>query len=116
MAPQRVVRRAVEHKWLIVATLVVCTVIFLTSFLGTSDRERIDRVATETHSALCALKADVRRRWIAGERYRQRVALGEAQIIAGLTMADLDRSLAGQRSTLDALAHLDCTDRPKEAK
>lgn len=110
MAPQRVVRAAAEHRWLIAATCVVCAVIFLTSLIGTTERARVDEVANETHTALCALKSDIRRRWLAGEQYRKRVERGDVPLVAGLTMADLERSLAGQRATLDSLAQLDCTD------
>ena len=65
-------------------------------------------VATETHDALCAFKTDLERRSRATEEFIDDVKHGRRPPIRGISLADLRRSLDGQRSTLEALHTLDC--------
>ncbi len=65
-------------------------------------------VASESHSALCAFKNDLTRRHDDGERYVEDVKSGKRELIPGITIADLERSLASQESTLEALVPLHC--------
>lgn len=108
MAPQRIVRRARDHVWLIVATVFVVSVVVGTSFLGTSDRERINRVSQETHAALCAFKIDLEDRVADTEEYLEAVDSGERVLPPGITRADIAETLAGRSATLDSLKGLEC--------
>lgn len=70
---------------------------------------RLERVASETHDALCSFKLDLKRRYSNGQGYVADVREGRRPIIQGITLADLERSLSNQRSTLDSLKPLDCS-------
>ena len=62
-------------------------------------------VATETHSALCTLKNDIKVRHDAGVKFVNENPDG----IPGISRAQLDQSLNSQRDTLRALGVLDCS-------
>lgn len=69
---------------------------------------RLETTTNETHSALCTFKADLARRYIDGQAYVDDVVNGERELLPGFTLADLNRSLANQRATLDSLSALSC--------
>ncbi len=60
--------------------------------------------AFRTHDALCTLKGDLQRRHDAGVQY----LVDHPEGIAGISAADLQRSLTAQQSTLDSLHSLSC--------
>jgi hypothetical protein len=86
------------------------TLIFL-ALLGALwwNQERgVRHLAEETHASLCAFKTDLQIRHDAGKDYVAAVESGERLIIPTFTLADLKRSLAGQRATLRSLSDLSC--------
>lgn len=62
----------------------------------------------ETHNALCSFKFDLERRHTNGTKFVAEIEAGKRRAIPGIPITELHRSLANQRSTLDALASLDC--------
>ena len=91
--------------WVSVVACCLCLVVLAwTSVLRANDSRRIERVALETNSALCALKADIQRRYDNGVSFLERNPQG----IPGLSAAEIGRSLESQRSTLTALDSLKC--------
>lgn len=62
----------------------------------------------QAHDALCVFRADLDRRAVDGENFIADLVAGRRDPIPGITIADLQRSVAGQRSTLEALSNLDC--------
>lgn len=69
-----------------------------------SDQRRIDQLAHSTNQALCALKLNHQR------SYDNTLAFLKAhpEGVAGISRADIERSLAAHRETLTALRDLDC--------
>lgn len=62
----------------------------------------------EAKRALCVFRADLERRANDTAEYLAELRSGKREPIPGLTNADFARSLAAQRSTLKALADLEC--------
>lgn len=105
MSPQRLIHRAwyVQHKNLIGYLILVAAVVF--ALAGTrSNSQDTERVAAQTHAAICTLRADLQRRVDDGDAFLKRHPHG----IPGISRADIQRSLVGQRSTIKALAIADC--------
>ena len=66
--------------------------------------ERVEEIAENNLAGLCALRADIQRRYDAGVEFLRENPDG----IPGLSPETLQRSLDGQRATLDALDVIDC--------
>lgn len=84
--------------------LVLIAIVAVTAFAYYRTEARVSDVATETHTALCTFKADLERRYEDGRQFLNENPDG----IPGITTEDIQRSLANQKSTLDALAILEC--------
>jgi hypothetical protein len=65
---------------------------------------RVETTTRATHSALCAFKVDLERRVQAGEEFLAENPEG----VPGISRESIQRSLDSQKSTLLALASLDC--------
>lgn len=72
------------------------------------DQRHIDKIALSTHDTLCVFKHDLQRRADDTQVYIIELQHGARQPIPGITIADLRRSLAAQRATIDSLSNLDC--------
>lgn len=100
------VRRSVP---LAIAALVAVGTVFVFGLFGTSDRERIEELATSTNDALCAFKGDLEMRAAANARI---LAENEGEIIAvfGIQIPRdvLQSNLRGQQATLKSLDSLEC--------
>jgi len=70
-----------------------------------NDQSRLERVAKETHAALCTFKHDLEQRYMDGAAFLERHPEG----ISGISAADIQRSLANQKATLASLRALDCS-------
>ena len=91
--------------WFSVIACCFCLVLFVAAgVLRARDVRAIERVAVETNFALCALKADIQRRYDNGVDFLERNPQG----IPGLSATEIGRSLESQRSTLEALESLEC--------
>jgi cytochrome c-type biogenesis protein CcmH/NrfG len=64
----------------------------------------LEKVATETHDSLCALKSDLQKRYVAGTKFLKENPKG----IPGISAAQIKQSLSNQESTLLSLEPLDC--------
>lgn len=69
---------------------------------------KIAALAKSTNSALCSFKADLQRRIDNSQKYIDDVKAGRRQIIATITIAELETSVANQRATIRGLAMLPC--------
>lgn len=75
-----------------------------------SNARQLHEVATETHGALCAYKADLNNRHSTGEQYlkdHQNGVVSHGEVL--ITAAQIKQSLASQASALDSLSALDCS-------
>jgi len=96
--------------WLAVAACLLAILFFGGALLlRIHDQERIDRVATTTHDALCSFKSDLQVRADDLEVYIAELEHGQRRFIPGFTLADLKRSLSNQRMTLSSLTALKCS-------
>lgn len=91
--------------------LVVVALLFLVVVVGVRyhDQAKVNRLAAENHNVLCAFKHD---REESAERTRTFISELKSGIrppIPGITVADLERTLANIDSTLKALRQLDCS-------
>lgn len=68
------------------------------------DQNRIESLARQTNTALCAFKTDLQRRHASGEKYLAEHPRG----IPGITAREIRLSLDNQEATLDALSGLAC--------
>lgn len=75
-----------------------------TSLQRSNDVAEFEKLAEQTNHALCTLRSDLQRRYDAGTEFLENNPSG----IPGLSAQEIARSLANQRSTLDALATLEC--------
>jgi hypothetical protein len=82
---------------------------------SSQERTRIDavllaaaEVAIETHDTLCLLKAAHQRDVTRTEKFIDEIRQGERGMIPGISLADLNQSLAVQRTTLKSLEPLRC--------
>lgn len=91
--------------WASVVLCVVALLLFTGALLVRAhDIRRLDEIAQSTNQALCTFRLDLERRYDIGREFLR----NNPQGIPGLAGAELERSLANQRSTLDALANLRC--------
>lgn len=94
-----------KSLWFSVALCVVALVLFTGALLvRTHDLRKLDQIAQSTNAALCTFKRDLERRYATAVEFLKDNPEG----IPGIPAADLERSLASQRATLDALANLQC--------
>lgn len=90
---------------------VLVALLFLAVVIGIRyhDQAKVNALAAENHAVLCAFKHD---RQESAERTRQFISelrSGIRPAIPGITVADLERTLANVESTLNALRQLDCS-------
>lgn len=102
---------------LALAALVVVIVVVVLQLAGASDRRRIDDVARDgaetaeqTHAALCTFKLDYVDRLADAERYRAEIEAGVRPLPPGITLRDVDATIAARRATVKSLRDLDCRD------
>jgi hypothetical protein len=69
-----------------------------------ADTFRNAQSGQQSHEAICALRTDLIRRVGDSERFLKEHPTG----IPGISRADIERSLHGQRETIHALAVADC--------
>lgn len=69
---------------------------------------RVELLAQENRRYTCRFVNDLAARHESGEKYLADVLHGRRQIIPGLTIADLQRTLDAQHTTLQAFEGLDC--------
>lgn len=95
--------------FLLILTVSITSVqVWLAFRVGAQARD-LRAVATETHDALCSFKLDLQTRQEDGRRYLRDVRAGRREIIEGITIQELEESLAARQATLDTLASLDCS-------
>ncbi len=70
------------------------------------------KIIKTTNDALCNIRADLADRVQAAEDYLADVEAGRRQAIQGITEADINRTLAGQKTTLKGLRPLICPTPP----
>ena len=92
----------------VVNALVVALILVVGAYARSTDQET-ERLAVETHSALCAFKGDLAERQRNARKYVADVRSGDREAIAGITLAEIQQSISTRQDTLDALASLDCT-------
>ncbi len=90
-----------------VAMCVVFFLIILILAWNIQRNRQLIRDGREAKAALCTFRADLQRRVADTEDFVASVKAGNRPPIQGISVADLERSLSGQRSTLAALK-LDC--------
>lgn len=96
--------------FLVVFAVSVMGVMVWQTYRLTDSSSRLRAVATETHSALCALQLDIQQRHDAGEEYLRanpKGLVGDSGRIL-ISAAQIRDSLANQESTLAALKSLNC--------
>ena len=95
---------------LFLAIGLLATVAFLDSRHQARDieqqAERVEEIAENNLAGLCALRADIQRRYDSGVEFLRENPDG----IPGLSRETLLRSLDGQRATLKALDIIECPD------
>lgn len=91
-----------------VNALVVALVLVVGAYARSTDQET-ERLAAETHSALCAFKGDVAERQRTARQYLADVRSGRREPIPGITVAEIAEAVRTRQDTLDALSSLDCT-------
>jgi hypothetical protein len=99
----------VNVRSLLTFALVAALTLSLLYFVSAKSRENqeaLEKVALETHTALCTFTDDLTRRYESTREYLQKHPGREP--IPGITRASLRRSLESQRATLDSLAVLEC--------
>lgn len=69
---------------------------------------RLEDLARENRTYICRFVADLNERYDRGVKYQADVEAGRVPIIPGLTLADLQRSIDGQKATLESFRGLDC--------
>lgn len=105
MSPKRLTQPAwyVAHKNVIGYLILVAAVIF--ALAGTRENSQdTERVAKQTHAALCTLSQDLQQRVDDSRRFLKHHPHG----IPGISRADIQRSITAQQSTIKALAIADC--------
>lgn len=94
---------------LVWATIVVYSVlVLLGAFVwvsSTVQRNEIARVAKQTNAALCTLRHDFEQRVEASRQFLRDHPDG----VGGITPEDIQRSIDGLQTTINALAILDCS-------
>jgi hypothetical protein len=108
MTTRAAVRR---NRSLMVSVAVVVAAVVAVNYDDSSDQQQIDIVASETKTALCALRLDIETRSKSTQEFIDGIRTGRREPIPGISIADLQRSVNSQQSTLEALKPLDC---PKE--
>jgi len=100
--------REIIHDWWKPVSFWLLTLALVLGFSITNGRTQraLEKVAVETHTALCTLNNDLERRLEDTVRYLERHPGKEP--IPGISRADLRRSIQNQRDTLDALSVLEC--------
>lgn len=101
-----IVSGTTTQRWLATTAILVAIV----AGLWFNQARGLKAVATETHTALCALKADLEHRHEAGLQYLvehpQGVVTRSGDVV--ISAALLRQSLDAQQATLDALSALTC--------
>lgn len=92
--------------FILVFTISMTSLMVFQAYRSGQQAATIKQVAVETHSALCTFRGDLARRYNDGLAYEKEHPNGVPAL--GLSSADLQRSLAAQKSTLDSLTVLDC--------
>lgn len=97
-------------RLLFASAVISVTIVVLLNYVGTSDRERIEDVATTTQVALCAFKADLEQRASANRKLLD-ADLGDPLHIYGLEVprSQLESNLANQERSLASLSALTCS-------
>lgn len=91
--------------WGSVSISIIAVLLFVyTTVQHVEDQNRVRRLAESTNAALCTFKNDLEHRYIQGLEFLTRHPDG----IPGIGPVDIQRSLDNQKSTLDALAALEC--------
>lgn len=87
------------HRWALNFTLILilCVVGFYTH-----------QQNSKAENALCVLRGDYERRLATSEEYVKDVRARKREPVPGITQADLQRSIDGLRSNINALSGLDC--------
>ena len=88
----------------VVIVILAATLLFFNAASNSATQKRLEDVATQTHTALCALNDDIERRVTVSLEFLEKHPQG----IQGISREDIKRSLDSQRSTLRALEVLDC--------
>ena len=91
--------------WVYAALVVVAALsIGVVGWQVREQNQQIDEVANEAHRAICELRADLERRVAATEEFLAEHPEG----IPGIPRSTFERTLQGQRSTIEALAFVEC--------
>lgn len=102
MSPTRVFKRE-NRALLAVATLTAAAIAVAVSLIVLRVVE-----AGQTHRALCAFKTDLAERASSTQRFIDDIRTGRRSAIPGITISDLELTLANRQATLDSLKELDC--------
>lgn len=101
--------KLVWFSWFSVFVCALALALFAyTSIQRSHDQAQLEELAVETNAALCAFKSNLEQRALDAEQYIADVQDGKREVIPGITIADLQRSLFNQQQTLDALEELSC--------
>lgn len=84
--------------------LLAISLLAVTIAFRAADQRQLEKVARSTHDALCTFKGDLEQRYQGGRQF----LIDHPEGIPGISPADIERSLANQKSTLHALSALDC--------
>ncbi len=104
------IREAILHSIRVIRNWTICLFagLIIMGSVGFWDalqrRSDLEHVATQTIGALCSFRADLQRRYEDGVEFLKEHPEG----IEGLPPETIQRSLTGQKSTLDALYSLPC--------
>jgi hypothetical protein len=90
--------------FLIVFSISVMGVLVWQANKASQNAQALEKVATETHDALCAFKFDLKKRHDNGVQFLKENPNG----IPGISAAQIKQSLGNQQDTLDSLEPLDC--------
>lgn len=92
--------------FILVFTISMTTLMVWQAYRSGAQSQQLKQIAVETHDSLCALRADVKRRYLSSQDYLEKHPSGAPSL--GLTANDIRRSLKSQRTTLEALQSLKC--------
>ena len=101
----------VRHSPIIAAELFVIAAMLILAvvlYWRSTDQQRIEEISHMNQMALCSFKHDLEQRAENLEFYIAAVVSGQRPISTGTTIAELERLLKNQQSTLDSLSALQC--------
>lgn len=98
--------------WTLIVTVILGLAIITSIVIREIDLGHVEESAVQTKTALCALRADLRKRVENAEDFLQKNPEG----IVGISARQIQKSINQQRRTIDTLTVINCTEINGERK